>query len=127
MITTQNESERARAWFNSLDFDAIKQKEATATTKIHNHTFTIFFAPPPARPSQYYLFITSPQQRAWNRPGTYYGQGDKNDLAAGLERFIAQMEAKQARHDAQVTAKCQARTGFINPYKADSARRSRTR
>lgn len=106
------ESEKLRQWFNGLNL-ATMQKEERHEAEFFKHNVIVYRAE-----RFFYLFTRSPQQRIYRRSlPTAQARGNAEDLRAGLECFVKQMEAKQDRHTAQREAKRQARAAFVNPYK----------
>lgn len=107
----QTESDKARAWFESLDLDGMKNEDKHES-EFFKYQVTVYRAE-----RAFYLSTRSPQQRIYRRTfPTMAARGTAEDIKAGFERFLREMESKRSKHTAQRDAKRQARAQFVNPY-----------
>lgn len=107
----KTESDKARAWFESLDLDPLQVNESF-TEEFYKYEVSI------GRGANcFYMFTRSPQQKQRRYSHDVAGRGDRTAMHAAMERFITKMESKAASRQAKTDAKRQARAAFVNPYK----------
>lgn len=112
------EAERARAWFDAIDLEAIPADDVVKAEFWKNSVTVFHYKEPMYNGSRFSLYTRNPQQKQHACTATRRGNGNTlDDLRDGFEHFISEMEAKQARADARRDAKRQARASFVNPYK----------
>lgn len=109
----KSESDKAREWLKSIDLENLPIDGDPITAEFFKYTVSVFRGK-----FGYYLTTRSPQQKTWRRSlGTAWARSsDPDEVATGLERFIADREKVQERHVARREAKRQARASFENPY-----------
>jgi len=110
------ESAAARAWLETLDLDGIPE-DKSERTQVYKYDLVLFHAK--SARGEYFLSTRSPQQRtasSWSHDIIAVGD-TRDDLKAGLERFLEGREKKETARWERIAANKAAREAFTNPYK----------